>query len=124
MAIFTIGLFFVGNMEKASAEEVSNSFDYTCEVDSSLVSIDIDMTIEPTLSIPESVKVGETVDVKNITTDIELDLSVLGALASAVDPLKGKVNQLNLEANGKPENVLGEGVEIPSTNQEIGRAHV
>ena len=118
MAVFTLGLFFVGNMEKANAEEVSNSFEYTCEVDSSLVSMDIDMTIEPTLSIPESVKVGETVDVKNITTDIELDLSVLGALASAVDPLEGKVNQLNLEANGKPENVLGEGVDIPSTNQD------
>src|SRR5699024_2967688 len=35
-----------------------------------------------------------------------------------VDPLEGKVNQLNLEANGKPENVLGEGVDIPSTNQD------
>lgn len=118
IAIFTLGLFYYGGVEKASAEEYSGEFNYTCEVDSVLVNMDINMTVEPTISVPESVKAEEDIVVDNIKTEIELDLSVLGGLASAVDPLEGKVNQFNLIADDEVKNVVEGGIDIPSTAQD------
>src|SRR5699024_4943020 len=118
MAIFTLGLFFVGNMEKASAEEVSNSFDYTCVASTSIAGdLEIDMKVTPTISVPETVESNETLTLEDIITDIEIDLTgSLDSLRTFINPFNGKINEFNMEVNGQPENIVGDaGVDIPET---------
>src|SRR5699024_12022334 len=99
MAVFTLGLFFVGNMEKANAEEVSNSFEYTCVASTSIAGdLEIDMKVTPTISVPETVDPNETLTVEDIITDIEIDLTgSLDSLRKFINTFIGMLYEYNIK---------------------------
>src|SRR5699024_3670403 len=96
---------------------VTGPLNYTCKAVASIGELEIDMEVEPTISVPDSVKPNKNINITEINTDIELDLSgSLNALKSLINPFEGNVDFINLVADGEDVNIVGEGgVAIPST---------
>ncbi len=110
MAIFTLGLFYYGGVEKASAEEVTSSIGYVCKASALGQSFDLDMTIKPTMSVPSSVEADSSFSITNIDTDVEIDLSEAPSLLQgALNPFTANISAFYLHVNDSKENVLKDG---------------
>src|SRR5690625_1035522 len=122
MSIFTLMFFYQGTMKKVDAAEATNSFDYMCIADTSFGVLEIGMKVTPTITVPDTVEPNSTLNVENISTDIEIDLTgTLNQLRGLINPFEGQVNHFYVEVDGEEENVVGsEGTAIPSTPHESG----
>src|SRR5699024_907292 len=125
MAIVTMT--FLYNIGASNAFAATNSFDYTCVASTSIAGdIEIDMIVNPSLSLPDSVEPNGEISLENIATDIEIDLmGSLNALRGLINPFNGHVNHFNIEADGQAMNVVGEGgVKIPETPHDASDDHI
>src|SRR5690625_5641346 len=75
------------------------------------------MKVKPTMTLPDTVQPNGDINVEDISTDIEIDLTgSLNDLRFAINPFKGNVDHFNMEVDGQTENVVGaSGATIPET---------
>src|SRR5690625_4209646 len=126
MSICTLMFLYHGTMKQLYAAEATNSFDYVCVADVLGTPLDINMKVTPTITIPDSVAPNTELNIKDLVTDIEIDLTGnLDAVRGLINPFKGHVNHFNLEVNNDTQNMVGEnGVPIPETPHEADDAFV
>src|SRR5690625_6530713 len=75
------------------------------------------MKVKSTMTLPDTVQPNGDINVEDISTDIEIDLTgSLNDLRFAINPFKGNVDHFNMEVDGQTENVVGaSGATIPET---------
>src|SRR5699024_4212554 len=72
--------------------------------------MNIDMKVTPTVSVPKTVEPGEEINITDVNTDIEIDLTGdLANLRDFINPFNGTIEFFNFEVNNETKNVLPEG---------------
>ncbi|MEI3612307.1 immunoglobulin-like domain-containing protein [Pseudogracilibacillus sp. SO30301A] len=118
--MFIIMMMFMhnGGIKTVDAAKATGSYNYVCVANTSIAGkIDINMKVNPSISLPDSVEPNGEFIVKDIISAIEIDLTGnLDFLRPLINPFNGHVNHFNLVANGQSVNAVGEsGVKIPET---------
>ncbi|MEI3605567.1 DUF5011 domain-containing protein [Pseudogracilibacillus sp. SE30717A] len=127
MSIVMMMFMYNGGIKTVDAAEATGSFNYLCVANTSIAGkIDINMKVNPSISIPDFVEPNGEFTIEDILTSIEIDLTGnLDGLRGLINPFNGHVNHFNLVANGQSINIVGQsGVKIPETPHNPGDSHI